>query len=904
MVKNTVGSGRNARTMKRAPWWVSGHGSVVLICFLIVVVAKIIANVFTWGLTKVIGLSYGWFQELTQHKALRNVSHFNEWQQQSFSLHDVLRLSLPMGGLVAWLSLLVCLATAGLVIWRYLSVYRSYNYAEHGAESFASAHEIKKSYHLVPDRIDTFSGVGGIPISHFNGRLGRRLQFLAAHQNWPRNKEKLKRLSTTSVSSFWSSTGKYAIDTDTNNTLAIGITRSGKGETFVLPTIDLLTRAEEKTSIVVNDPKGELSRLSQSMLTARGYRVLVLDLQNMANSMGYNPLSIIVNYAKRGNWAKVQMETNRLSTAIYAKDKSSGNSQFWDNSSINLLNALILAQIDLAQRHQSWEKVSLHNVYEMMTELGGQSVTDENGKESSYLTLYFQGLRELNQQKDNDDSAELRRLALDAFSQSKFAGDETAGSIYASMMEGIKIYQQRDLAQLTAENSFDIRESGFPRWLTVQFAKSLSNQPVNVSMLACEENGSRKLIEKRRQQLDEVGWLDYPIKHKLTGDFVFRLDLPTDLGLDETTVEIDGQVKVGLGQKRRAVVSKFTGPALKTNIHYSEQPVALFLRTPPDNPSYNQIVSFLVDQSFNQLFGMATASGGKTFTRVHYLLDEFGNLPPIAHMDTKVSIGLGANILFSLVVQNLSQLRINYSDEQAQTIESNCANTVYILTKELKTAETISKSLGQTTITSYSHQSRDSFGATQQDFGNSSDTGVDLLSATELMHLNMGESLVLRTKRNSLTGADVRNNPIFNRNTTKMPQRWQFLGQTFYEDSGSLQALSTSPALIDLQALGYQYDEELILIGDPLGNGDTEESVEDVQGQLLNLTFAQWSDLDDQAILNYAKQLMQALAKATNPKQVNLLNDLKTVSVNDPIQVKPLILNHWADFKAAEQTQR
>lgn len=900
MASLKIGSGRNARTLKKAPWWVSGRSSVVLICLLIVLATKIVANVFTWGLTKVIGLSYFWFQGLTQHTALRNVPQFNVWRQQSFSLHDVLRLRLPLGGLVAWLSLLVCLATAGLVIWRYLSVYRSYNYAEHGAESFASTQEIKKSYHLVPDRIDSFAGVGGIPISHFNGRLGRRLQFLVSHQNWWGNQGRIERLSKGSSSN----TGKYAIDTDTNNTLAIGITRSGKGETFVLPTIDLLTRAEDKTSIVVNDPKGELSRLSQSMLKARGYRVLVLDLQNMANSMGYNPLSIIVNYAKRGNWAKVQMETNRLSTAIYAKDKSSGNSQFWDNSSINLLNALILAQIELAQRHQSWEKVSLHNVYEMMTDLGGQSVTDENGKESSYLTLYFQGLRELNQQRDNDDSAELRRLALDAFSQSKFAGDETAGSIYASMMEGIKIYQQRDLAQLTAENSFDIREAGFPRWLTVQFAKTLANQPVNVSVFTCEAGGEPTLLEKRRQQLDEVGWLDYPIKHKLTSDFVIRLDLPTDLGLDETTVEIDGKVKVGLGQKRRAIVSKVTGPALKTNLHYSEQPVALFLRTPPDNPSYNQIVSFLVDQSFNQLFGMATASEGKTFTRVHYLLDEFGNLPPIAHMDTKVSIGLGANILFSLVVQNLSQLRINYSDEQAQTIESNCANTVYILTKELKTAETISKSLGQTTITSYSHQSKDSFGATQQDFGNSSDTGVDLLSATELMHLNMGESLVLRTKRNSLTGADVRNNPIFNRNDTKMPQRWQFLGQTFYEDSGELQALATSPALINLQALGYQYDEELTLVGDPLGTVNKEASVEDVQGQLLNLTFAQWSDLDDQAILNYANQLMQVLAKATNPNQVNLLDELKTVSVNDPSQIKSLILNHWHDLKAAAQPQR
>jgi len=134
-----------------------------------------------------------------------------------------------------------------------------------------------------------------------------------------------------------------------------------------------------------------------------------------------------------------------------------------------------------------------------------------------------------------------------------------------------------------------------------------------------------------------------------------------------------------------------------------------------------------------------------------------------------------------------------------------------------------------------------------------------------------------------------------------MPQRWQFLGQTFYEDSGALQALAISPALIDLRALGYQYDEELTLVGDPLGTVNEEASVEDVQGQLLNLTFAQWSDLDDQGILNYANQLMQAIDKVTDPKQVNLLNELKTVSVNDPSQIKPFILNHGTDFKAVDQ---
>ena len=46
-------------------------------------------------------------------------------------------------------------------------------------------------------------------------------------------------------------------------------------------------------------------------------------------------------------------------------------------------------------------------------------------------------------------------MALEAFQQSNFAGDETAGNIYASMMEGIKIYQQRDIARLTSMNSLD-----------------------------------------------------------------------------------------------------------------------------------------------------------------------------------------------------------------------------------------------------------------------------------------------------------------------------------------------------------------------------------------------------------------------------------------------------------------
>ena len=48
-------------------------------------------------------------------------------------------------------------------------------------------------------------------------------------------------------------------DSPTNN-LIIGTTRSGKGEMFILPTIDIYSRAKEKASLVVNDPKGGATR--------------------------------------------------------------------------------------------------------------------------------------------------------------------------------------------------------------------------------------------------------------------------------------------------------------------------------------------------------------------------------------------------------------------------------------------------------------------------------------------------------------------------------------------------------------------------------------------------------------------------------------------------------------------
>ncbi|WP_288528690.1 VirD4-like conjugal transfer protein, CD1115 family [uncultured Secundilactobacillus sp.] len=877
MANEKIGRGANRRQLRHAPWWATDRKHIIGFSVGIVILVKVMSNLMTWGITRLIGYGYSTYQGFAKNPVLRISPLMRQWQHQPLNIRVILNIGLPPGGWIAWLSLIIWAAVAVVAIARMTLVYRSYNTLEHGAETFATISDIKRTYQVVPDRVAQFDGVGGVPISHFNNAYGSALHWLLAHKWVPGSQSLVKVFQNGTFP-----TGQYAIDTATNNTLGIGITRSGKGETFGLPTIDLLSRAKKRSSLIVNDPKRELTNLSQAMLRERGYRVMVLDLQSMANSMGYNPLTVIVDYARKGNWSKVQMETNRLSTAIYVKEgQSNSNGAFFDNSSVNLLNALILAQIDLAYRHHSWEKVSLHNVYEMMTDLGGRqiTVTDANGKpigQVSALTEYFNKMRELNDKNtalaDEDGSQEVRRLALDAFAQSKFAGSETAGSIYASMMEGIKIYQQRDLAQLTAQSSFDVREAGFPRWLSLQLPSELANQPANVAIFETNKAGKRiKKIESRPAQIDEVGWLEYPINHQIPAYFMIQVQLPTEVLVQP--IVLLGHKQVGLKGKTTVRLETAPKPVMSATLHYSEQPVALFLVTPPDNPSYNQIVSFFLDQSFNQLYGMATASGGQTFTRVHYLLDEFGNLPKVAHMDTKISIGLGQNILFTLIVQNLSQLRINYTEEQAQTIESNCANTVYILTKELKTAETISKSLGETTINSFQHRGKDVL----EDFGNSSNSGVALMTPAELMRLNVGESVVLRTTRNSLTGADVRNNAIFNRGKTRMPFRWQFLSQTFHVDNGRLRSLEASPMQINLQQRGYQYMDEyerlegaadLTPFDEGLQVETTVPSNETKTSHILGLTQSEWAGLNDQDAHNQLNQLLQKMVQMGVPQEL------------------------------------
>ena len=107
------------------------------------------------------------------------------------------------------------------------------------------------------------------------------------------------------------------IDDSPTNNMTIGTSRSGKGELFVFPTIDLYSRAEEKASLIVNDPKAELYGASKEILEARGYRVEVLNLINPLNSMSYNPLQLVIDAYEKKDYSTAQSLCKTLTHMLY-----------------------------------------------------------------------------------------------------------------------------------------------------------------------------------------------------------------------------------------------------------------------------------------------------------------------------------------------------------------------------------------------------------------------------------------------------------------------------------------------------------------------------------------------------------------------------------------------------------
>lgn len=587
--------------------------------------------------------------------------------------------------------------------------YRSLDVGQKGTSRWTSREELAQQYRLVPEKGMPFKGGGGVPVAR-------------------------------------TKTGIYIDDSPVNN-LIIGISRSGKGELVVFPEIDIYSRAEKKASLVINDPKLELCAATMDKLKERGYEVHVLNLVDPVMSMGYNPLTAIVDEYKSGNEAGAEELCAALCYSIFnSAADASGDGKFWADNSTALLSALILASCEdnlKADEIENTRRKSNVEAENHARKLAAIKALSDDERKKYYISTEIQQILTENPEATSEDIAEM------------ILGSRLPNCI--SMVQELRknpVSVEYDELVFTPTNDNERKVNIYSIINTFSMLSSTKyNSAKNMLDIYFE---SRPEGDRARLKYATIGTAGDKTKGSIYSNTLSRLQVFTYENIAKMTAKSSvDMLSVGFGDK----------------------PVAIFLGLPDYDRSNWFIATVFIRQLYYTLAKAATHTpSGKCKNEVVFILDEFGNMPPIDDMSNIITVCLGRNIRFNLVIQDFAQISNLYGDNAA-TIRSNCANQIYIMTNDDDTADAYSKLLGNETYTNVNRSGK-RFSLDKEYIENQEER--PLLNSNELMNLQEGEMIVSRViKRRDLNGNSIIAHPIASMGEYRMKYRYEYLLDDF-----------------------------------------------------------------------------------------------------------------------------
>jgi len=243
----------------------------------------------------------------------------------------------------------------------------------------------------------------------------------------------------------------YYIDISTTNSLIVGTTRSGKGQTFVLPLIRMICSGQMKQSIVVNDPKGELLENSYTLLKKNNYKIVVLNLRDTSYSSLWNPLSLIIEEYKIARMDDCQ-DFSRASELIgdlakvFTDDPKSA--PIWPTSAKSLLTAMIFYLLQRGYDNNCLDKLNMFSVYNFFLEYGSRNEQVQKGN----MIVTVNALDELFKKLPVGNPAKL------AYATSNFSSGETRSSIFTTLASNIEIFSDNGIALLTSGDDINFKD--------------------------------------------------------------------------------------------------------------------------------------------------------------------------------------------------------------------------------------------------------------------------------------------------------------------------------------------------------------------------------------------------------------------------------------------------------------
>lgn len=711
--------------------------------------------------------------------------------------------------------------------------------------------------------------------------------------------------------------GAYIVDSAPVNTMVLAITRGGKGQKVIEPTIDMWTRERRINNIVITDPKGELLRKFYVRGAYRGFSPVQINLINPMKTDIYNPIGMAVLAAREGDYTRCSAYIDNISEIFFPPD--SNEDPVWPQAAGNAFKRAAFGMIEYYLEEerdykrkceleaeagrpvpqkvietyldQLWGHVTLYNCYQMFAVLTAKkcispaNIFAEEYEAGKYKDLSDEELNELAAKANREaelweGQAEvdaltlyfnasnflpknsMRQIVADTNNSLKAMGiaDKFLASVYGIALNSMYFFTNPTISTLTSgtpSQTIDLASFSFPRRIGIKFHPDYVKHNHYVGLQCVweayeDKNFSKKLDDKLFGHEDTItrdGWAKYYFDGKFKNDisyiklivqdestkvkvkeyyFEFQKSYLTSLDgriymkdpILDTKIVRDGfiteMIKTDKGFKyghvtfdrktlkiRNNADEKYTVETENIPVitqqyaKYAEKPKMMFLVSPPHLQSYSKLILILIKQLTDLNFDQSymTKSNQKPLYKTRYMLDELGNIQADGHgildFETLLSIGLGQDQQFTLILQTLQQLRSVYGEDVDKIVQGNTSNIIFLKSEEsdmLKELETMSgithvSMINQKTVTrdmekiAFANEGKASYMMETKE--------VPVITTNDLKSLPENNAIVFKAGES----------PIWNRNETIMPVSRKLHENTITVPGVSDYTLQTIPTL-------------------------------------------------------------------------------------------------------------
>ena len=423
----------------------------------------------------------------------------------------------------------------------------------------------------------------------------------------------------------------------------VGTTGSGKTTGCIEPQIRAIAKQKNKANLFITDPKGELFEHHSDYLKEQGYNVYIINFKDTNRSFHINPIEYIYD-----EFIKIKDIKSCFNKSVIKKGKPSSKERMvsdakdFDGKAYIAFDDLAFASPEDLQKYCKVEEERIRSIV-------SSEVTD----------FCFNLLGEEQSGNDRSWTDGARGLLI--------------GIILLLLELGLTDpnFKKAYFNLRTVNDVYNIFKKAF-------------DEKRNDNMRECDL--AEKLIDKStpeaRSLIENVCRTADVTRKGYFSTFQSRVSMWMQTHIyqltSDTTVDIEND---------------------------EQHPYAIFFATRDYSKGDFQVAGVFINWIYRRSLIKADKApkddNNVPLTRtVHFLLDEFGNIPRIPDFEIKIATARSRNIFFHLFIQSYVQLNATYDNNGkkiADIIIDNCNQVTFVGSQDYKTKEEFSKICGKNT---------------------------------------------------------------------------------------------------------------------------------------------------------------------------------------------------------------